>query len=911
MASVLSILGGSFSFAEQVTLSEFGLLNNNEPAPIIDKKAASDLLNVDVTPGGKSVKKRQGYGSYKALGTGQPVRGGYHFYDSNGSDVQIWGSSTSLYGIVADATPTQLISSATLNSTWDCADTQGNAYCVNSNRDALIQTNGTTKTWYTTPLGTMVEVTPDRLVIAGVSGTANTLYVSGSNNFTSFTPGLNATDPFTEVIAGSGGKLSHIRWACQKLLWWKPQSFGYFDFDNQFSAQVKIVSDNIGTIDNTSAVDPGGRVWFRGQDGHTWMYDCSGLQKMSIPITPNVQVSGARVSNSWTQSSQAEFQTGGSSPTANISTTISAGDVVQSSFSASEYSSTQWNGGTSSNMSIGASSITLSINNSGNISDPSYESSTGGGPTYNFSSNWTVITNSAPSLWISRQTLSNGTGCTLTAQSGSYFAHASGTPEGNTVFQIILSNGLTGNSATVLASQPITQTNNCVWTLYTLTDAADLGKRVRFQIKDPNSGVNNYLVTTESYIFGGSISFYGNSSDNSGGHGPGGVGIDNITTGSSTITTGWFQSQVFDTKLSSPIYQATTLNYTVNTTTPTFGVFTSPAATGPWTLILSTSGTNAWGQRYALYSSTISVSSTESAATYISSITLVARSTGTYYSAVKNAPSLTAWSTFTAGKQDNGGTHNFFMRSSSNSFTVLSATPAWIAQTAGAQVSPSTAVYFQVIDSFTVTSATATPTLNDFTANWFEGAATDQAYMLYFDNAIWQSVAFGSGQLANNYIFKYDLINEGWTLYNFGTGGMLIQNNALYFGDTSSGNVFKFGTGTSDNGSSIRAFWKSKAFMGTDPWNQNALNQLDTYWTRNTNQTSSITYTMDGSTTTTAYTISLSSTTKSIISNMKLLPSGKIGQLFDIQAGDTSDSSRWELLGVRIGYTQLPYKPTQ
>lgn len=886
----------AFSRAENVSISQFKYLNNNEPSPIIDAKQAQDLLNIDVTPGGKSVKKRQGFGVYKALSTGQAMHGGYHFFDSGGNDVQIWGSSTSLYGIVADATPTQLVSTATLNATWDCADSQGTAYCVDSSRDALITTNGATRSWYSTPLGTMVTALPDRLVISGVSGAASTLYFSQSGTFTNFAVGLNPSDPFTEVITSPGSKITHVRAACGKTLWWKDQSFGYVSGSDQFSIAPTIVSDSIGTFDNTSDVDPGGRVWFRGQDGHTWMYDCSGLQKMSIDITPNIQTSGKRVANFWTQTSQADFQSGSSSPTANLSTTISAGDVIQSTFSAAENSSTQWNSGSSTNMSIGTSSITLSINNSGNVNNNGFESAISIAVSTEAAGTWS---STGGTIW--KQYASGVTvPCTLSPRTGSFCLQA--TPASGTLkFEII---GLT--TTTVLNSTTLSAFSDCTYRQATITDNTLTGKRVKFQFHGFTGGTDYYIRTSpDSYIFGGAISLWYSDAGSSS------FCIDDVTSGSSTISTGSFQSQVFDTKLSSPIYQATNFNYTVNTSTPTFGLFSGPTANGPWTLITSTSAANAWGQRYALYSTTISVSGSDSAQSFVSSVTIVARSTGTYYSAVKNAASLTAWNTFTVNKQDNGGSHNFFVRSSTNSFTVLSSTPAWVAQTAGALVSASAGTFFQVIDSFTVTSATVTPTLNDFTVNWFEGSATDQAYMLYFDNAIWQSVAFGSGQSVNNYIFKYDLINEGWTLYNFGAGGMLVQNNALYFGDTTSGNVFKFGTGTSDNGASIRAFWKSKDFTGADPWNQSALSQIDSYWTRNASQVSSITYTMDGSTTTTAYTISLSSSTKSIISNMKLLPSGKIGQLFNIQAGDTSDASRWELLGVRIGYSQLPYRPTQ
>jgi hypothetical protein len=43
------------------------------------------LLNVDVTPGGRSVKKRRGYGLSATLAvTTSPVHGIYDFYDASG-----------------------------------------------------------------------------------------------------------------------------------------------------------------------------------------------------------------------------------------------------------------------------------------------------------------------------------------------------------------------------------------------------------------------------------------------------------------------------------------------------------------------------------------------------------------------------------------------------------------------------------------------------------------------------------------------------------------------------------------------------------------------------------------------------------------------------------------------------------
>jgi hypothetical protein len=196
--------------------------------------------------------------------------------------------------------------------------------------------------------------------------------------------------------------------------------------------------------------------------------------------------------------------------------------------------------------------------------------------------------------------------------------------------------------------------------------------------------------------------------------------------------------------------------------------------------------------------------------------------------------------------------------------------------------------------------------------NWFEGAASDKAYSIYFNDAIWWSVAFGDGQSSNNYVFKYDLINDGWTLYDFGAGGFLVQNNRLHFGSTASdGIVYRFGESNSDNGSAIDSYWKSKDFTGADPWLENQFKQIDTYWGRNSNQTATFTYGINTTTTTTSYTVNLSSATQSIIRNKKLLPSGKTVDIFNFKVSDDSTNSPWEFFGMRTIFDVLPYRPSQ
>lgn len=887
--ALLSVLSLGVLHADQVAVVSFKGLNNNANATLLEPTQAQDLLNVDVSYGGKSVLKRSGYGLYKALGTGKAVHGGIHFFDSTGNDVQVWGSSTSLYGIVADGTVTQLISSATLNSTWDCVDIQGFAYCADSNRDALIKTNGATQTWYSSALGTMVEATPDRLVVAGVSATPNTLYVSQSNTYTNFTIGVNNTDAFTEVIASPGSKLTHIRWGCGKLLWWKDASFGYLDFDNQYVAQVKTVSDTIGTFDNTSAIDPGGQVWFRGQDGHIWKYDCTSLSRESLDISSNTQASQKRVANLWTQSTQAEFQAGTSIPTNNTSTTISPGDVIVSSFQAVENSSAQWNSGSANSLTVNPSSITLTLDA---VALPNYSFESGQ------TTNWTV----GGSGWSNG--VSDAQCAGLNAVDGA-------------LFETLTSNGyaslLTCDGSVIISSNTsLASGTDCkVWAVQTLPyPSSYIGKCVKLQFCSVSGCASS--LTSDNFILNGNPIQY----DVTAGKGvPPRSYLDlvsNIITGKirSDIATGSFTSQAYNTGFTSSTFQISEFNWVANTTTPTFSLQTATSTLGTWRTVLTSSATNAVGDQFVRWVSTITIGSSDNALTAISSITFISRSTGTYYSSVRSAPNFTSWGTLGVNSANNAGTQTFYVRGSSQSITVLSSTPAWTAITAGSLITATTGIFLQFRDDYALTAATQTPTLNDFTLNWFEGSATDQAYMIYFKDAIWASVADGAGQSTNNYIFRNDLVNDLWTVYSFGAGGMVIQGQNLYFGDTSTsgGNIFQYGTSTSDNGAAINSYWKSKEFTGSDPFLQSQLTQLDTFSKKNQGSTVTATYTVDTSSAT-SFSVGLS-TPNAIVQSRKLLPSGKLGYTFNIQYGDNSASSAWEIFGFRIGYIPQPYRPT-
>ena len=71
-------------------IGPFGGLNTNISQEAIDSNQSPDLLNVDISLGGKSVKKRQGYGVDTTLSIStRAVHNLYKFFDSSGNEVRL------------------------------------------------------------------------------------------------------------------------------------------------------------------------------------------------------------------------------------------------------------------------------------------------------------------------------------------------------------------------------------------------------------------------------------------------------------------------------------------------------------------------------------------------------------------------------------------------------------------------------------------------------------------------------------------------------------------------------------------------------------------------------------------------------------------------------------------------------
>lgn len=844
LALLFLLTGAAKAEVVYQNIGPFGGLNNTDSPIVIPSNKSQDLLNVDVSPGGASVKKRRGYGLTHTLTVStSPVHGVHTFYDSLGNQVDIYFNDTNISASVGGASFTVLSSTGSNGATWQCVDSQGYAYCQSSARTSLLKTNGTTFSYINTvnSTGTMVAVTPERLVTSGFAEAPNRIDFSKSNDFSNWTIGSAATSAAQFTVVSPGSRITMIAYAFGRIMWFKDSSFGFIligQEEAQADWEIKTISPTVGTLDN-SYIYQEGIFYFRGQDGHIWSYDGSNLEKMTRDLQGTISTSQTRTVSSWIQTSQSDWSQGFSSSTVYIDTVTSAGSV-QMTFPDTFNS---YRDGSSSSKLVWVTTCTHGISNDcpiGTVSASGGElllSRTGSG---------------ASSSFINAQT---STRLNDFRRGTTYYVKLSTIP-------LDFAGGSYGSGDFVIT---LSTSNN-----------PTLGSGYNIPHYKPGGG-----GTGESFTF-----VFESSSTGDGQFHLDGVCNDDDGCQSTTSTLN------FSCPAEIRVYIATT----------TYSVTINDTAIA--------NGTHAWSPTRFDHYLWLGLHMGNIPGTLKIDTFGVAIETGTYQSAVKNAPSLTSWDTFQADYQDNGGSHSFYMRSATGAFTVYSATPAWSSITVGAIPSISTNPYFQVRDIFSISVATYQPVLNSFTQNWFEGSAADKAYAAYHNDSLWWSIASGVAVSTNNRVLRYDLINNDWYLYDIGTNGMLVKNNTLYFGGSSQGKIFKFGDTNSDAGEAINSYWKSKDFVVGDPLVEKEFRTVSVSAGSVANSSMTVTYAVDGSSTTT-YQFPLYAGEDYYKHFNKNIPLGRVGDTFNVKFGNNSADQPFEVFTIQFSANTKPWVPSR
>lgn len=900
-------------------IGPFSGLNNRDNSFAIPAGNAQDLLNVNITPGGKSFYKRKGYGtSYTEPVSTSATHGVYTFFDANGNTVDLYSNDTYLVSLINGLTSTTLLTTAPRNATFQFTDSLGIAYGVNSSRSSLYKTDGKTVTSLSgiVSTGTMVATCVTRLAMAGFSDRPSGIDFSADSDFTTWGFGSLGTSPVQLTVSSPGSRITHIVYAFGRLMWFKDSSFGYVLLGNQPAQTdwvIRTVSYDVGTLDNTSVYREG-ILYFRGQDGHIYSFDGSNYVRLSREIAGTIQQSQFKTSDSWTQTTQSDFQAGATSPAGWIDTGTVSGQMflttapalspfVDSTANDFSLASTITNVDTTTIP--GSVRFNLVPQNVVNAFYPGAANTCATpctGPYYQAQSipNTAITGNSILSSAILR--------LKKTGSPGNYnvlWRSDNGGVPGTTLETVLISPGIVGTSLGDVVINFSSTTRLLSGTTYWLqlipANSCDPSNFIEW---DGTAGSGVTIPTGCGTVPTTSFLKYGYK----------------IFTTSFTPT-GNYVSRIFDMGFSTntwiwnwstfaattQIPSGATLSYQTQTSSSSSGIFESFQNVSSGSSPISTK--QEFIRYNALFSSAVDPSTSPVINDISLSISPLQRPAATFYSAVKNAPNLTAWDTLQVTKSDNGGINTFYIRSSTGPIGVLAGNPAWTPIISGAIPSISTGTYFQIRDDMVSSDIAHIPVLYDFTQYWFEGSAADKAYATYFDDKIWWAVNVGTLTSANNRTMVYDMLNQTWLLYDLPCNGFLVKQNRLYFGSSVDGHIYKFGDADSDAGNPINAYWKSKDFFGGSPFGTQEMTNISIAAKTVVNSTATVTYVINGSSSA-SFQMGMYTPNNQFIGKNKNLPGGLNCSTYNVQVGNNAIDQPFEIFGLQVGIRPKSWIPT-
>ena len=873
--------------AESQSIAQFRGLNNSENAVLIGDTEAQSIQDVDITESGSGIKKRDGYAQFKTIGTSTwAVRGGYYFRDVNGTDRLINANNRSIFQSVSGGNYSSFVTTDTAGSYYDFTDSQGYLWRANNNRDEILRYDGSGVTYYpSTPKGDQAEFLPDRLVISGTSANPNRINFSKASDFTTFTTGAEEADAYTEDIGLPGQNINAIKVACgNNVLAWTRDSIFEYQGTNQYNGRIDQISGTIGTLQPNSVVQDYGVTYWQAQDKHFYAYDCNVVTKLSRKL--DVSVFSGGESRQWEQNSQSDWQAGTLSE---VNATISTGDIVLSTWTDTDTTTADFSAGTTSNTSVINNRVYLSTSNT-DITNNSFETNSGGDPA-------TTATG-----WDINESLSTDVGFTPTvAHSGTYSATINGTGVQTTVGFDVKIVGSTGVLTTTHYT-PLTS-----FTQSTLSLASHAGRYIKIRFES-NSG--NYIQSTDFFLCSGeNMTFYSMAVS-----GQSRFQVDLIEGGRSTIYSGTFTSAAFDTALSSPAWLASGANWTTNSHSITAQTQSSADGSSWETAVTWSTGsapTSNW-KRYVRYVVTLSTGGTTNgtALPYVDDVTFSARqATGTFVSVAKDiGGNATAFRNFTAADDNDGGTIAYFIRTATTEGGLASA--SYTALTKDAQITASINPWIQVKATFTITAATQDPTLSNFTVNWDEGTIVRSFGTVDKDHRLLWSIAEGTNTVPNS-TYIYDPRFDSWLRYAVPFDAPARVGDSIYFGGVSTGVVYNWPSGDDDNGTAITAYWKSKDFVGADPFLEKDFLAYSLLAKASTGSNLDVVYTINTSSSVTvnhSLTDSNSATVRRINAH---LPSGKSGSFINFQLGNNDIGAPFEIYGFRYDYRLRPWRVLQ
>ena len=852
-------------------VNQFGGINTDDD-PLTLKKNTPDSLNV-VTDNGQGVEGRKGFIS-RSTDTATAM---WELPHSNGNRYLIkWSDSEDRLEASLDGITFNIAVATTADGVPVSGAVLGDAFYFTNTTDGLkkITFSGNTATLaihLSTLTFSQIASWKGRIWGVGKSGSERILFGSAYTNGTSWTLSSypDDTSPTQRTISGAFDEPITALFASpfDTLMWFKAHSFGAVYGSNYNNFSQKVLSETAGTSYPETIRECDGYVRFMGPNRTIWEYK-GGLLRPENRITDSIDdlmatfSQGDAGSRQYAISTQAEFAAGTS---LYVSTTIAAGSVVLSTWTDGDSSSSEFASGTYSNTqycsyqlySMSASGVCLSTTNT-NILDYSFEPPNEG-------DDWTFSGVTANGIVLPTYVTPTN------AKDGGYVSILDKT--GTTHYDTYTLEVLYPTSDTAWYTHSYTATDN-EWTQRTIPfstigpsyfGTSVMGRMARIRIK---YDAEMYFVSDPFMLSGSDMTYW----DNHHIIAPSTVRLvfDLFEGGVSTVTTGSYVSQVFDTAITTPAWiQSESIRPSASISYHNSAIYTRVSSnsanwdsyqlwgTGAEILICGESESDYcdWypripsaSKRYLQYKWEVSTGATGEYIPYIFYIDMAARSsTGSWVSPSVQTTGMSAHDVFTANGSLDGGTISFVIYGDTDSTkTILNGVPVAssyvTSQTITDTAIPSiaTAAYVFVGANFAITASTQDPQLDDMTVKWKTGS-TVRAASAYYDQRYWLSLAANS--TTNNRILVFDR-NREWQLYSgINADSLALYNGSLVFGNSSG--LFQAETGYDDNGTAITAYYTSPTYApaGIDIWTA-----LDMLYMTTTNSESdmSTSYFLDG-----------------------------------------------------------------
>lgn len=288
--------------------------------------------------------------------------------------------------------------------------------------------------------------------------------------------------------------------------------------------------------------------------------------------------------------------------------------------------------------------------------------------------------------------------------------------------------------------------------------------------------------------------------------------------------------------------------------------------------------------------------------------------TATYQSINFNiGTAITSWGAVEINQVLNDGTMVYALYTDTNSAITVGDSRSWVSSqtiTSGEIPTIATAAYLTWTAAFSRTAAAQTPALNDLTVNWFEGVTPRNWGFVDNDHRIGWSVAEGTATVPNK-TYIYDPRFQSWLKYSVPFDAPTKVGTSIYFGAVSTGSVYQWPSGNTDNGAAILGYWKTKDFIAPDPYIEKDFTSFSLVAKAQSGSGIFVLCTVNTSTTITR-TFNLADSNGGLFKRINFnLPSGKFGTFINFNIGSSAGNAPFEFYSFKYDYKPRPWRVLQ